>query len=1221
MSVVEKIFAWRVRDEATGPMERIKNVASESKDAATKAAEEVATSGDKWKEMATKAQEAGTNVFENLQKQKRAAEDYRDGVKQALNSAKEAVDLYEDKLKQVPKLYGTNFEVKVKDAELIELQRKINDAPKLYQVALKIRNLSDLKEFVSNVTKVPKLKEMVLNLKGNFGSKLKETQEQVDRAKHSFSDLKNVMSGTFLGGAILNGVHSITNGIKEMAAAGMEYDVQQQKMHQTWLTLTDDAGKAKGMVNTINDLAVKTGQSRDLVNELEQGFYHLHSSKTESDSLTKSMLNMGDAVGLTSEQMRQVEQDMVHGLATGKITQGELNQIGMYFPMIDEAMAKHFDTSVKGMRKMASAGKISAKDLEEVFNQLGSGKYSKAADNMMQSMWGMQRTIRTQTPALIGAFEKPFFNMKNPLYSNVSKWLLDPKTQTEFRNAGKVISDGINASITFTSDVTKPLRVVLDLVGKLAKAMSPGVFKGMGASFQLMGDEANLFAKALKAVFDFLGDLLKKIGKVTGLDKHFQKGTEGAKFLSSAIKAVSFAIGAFMGPMIAVKGAILGFATAAKVVRGTILAWDLVQKALNVDLALNPIGIAVVAITAFVAGIVYAYNHCKTFRDAVNKLGKDLKNVFTGKAGWEKSLVKSFQNAKKSVQNYFKDQAKEQQKAEREAEKQRQKHYKELAKLRDKYERELKKAVQDRWKDIKKYAQNGMNNTHKTIENSQKAIEKSWDRGWKAIGKFFSNIWHSIKNTGHGGMNSVKSVISSSLNKIDRLWRSAWNGLKNFFIGIWNDIKAGAQAGMNGVISVINAGIGAINKVWSFFTGHNALGKLSKVHFAQGGVVHRHLSVINDGEGTDWKELVQMPSGELFMSQERNWTGYLPEGARVYSGPETREIMNAAGIDHYATGGIVGGQHFASGGIVGKAVDWAMDKLDDITSWFGDKFEMMIKFMEHPVQATKQLLDNATSGMYGGLKNFGKVAHGTMNKLTNPIADWFKREVDKLVAQMENGSVSSDLVRLAAAKMHVKVSSGDIAHILNVIQHESGGKSGAQNNWDSNAKAGHPSKGVLQFIDSTFRKYAVAGYGNIWRPFDQLLAMFNDTTWRSDLTLGGWGPTGARRMAHGGEVLGLTRAILGDNPEGHEFVLNPYDVNAEPLMEQAFETTASAQPTTSRGTSQGGNSKLDRMIELLEQLVQLFGDFDLQPVLMTDDVRKAVNKQNAQRWSLGGKIH
>ncbi|MBZ6252196.1 transglycosylase SLT domain-containing protein [Streptomyces olivaceus] len=48
----------------------------------------------------------------------------------------------------------------------------------------------------------------------------------------------------------------------------------------------------------------------------------------------------------------------------------------------------------------------------------------------------------------------------------------------------------------------------------------------------------------------------------------------------------------------------------------------------------------------------------------------------------------------------------------------------------------------------------------------------------------------------------------------------------------------------------------------------------------------------------------------------------------------------------------------------------------------------------------------------------------------------------------------------------------NLSNVLKAIQKESGGNPNAVNNWDSNAKAGNPSKGLLQVILSTFNAYA-----------------------------------------------------------------------------------------------------------------------------------------------------
>lgn len=63
--------------------------------------------------------------------------------------------------------------------------------------------------------------------------------------------------------------------------------------------------------------------------------------------------------------------------------------------------------------------------------------------------------------------------------------------------------------------------------------------------------------------------------------------------------------------------------------------------------------------------------------------------------------------------------------------------------------------------------------------------------------------------------------------------------------------------------------------------------------------------------------------------------------------------------------------------------------------------------------------------------------------------------------------------------------------VIKQINSESSGDPKAINNWDSNAKAGHPSKGLLQTIDSTFNSYKFSGHDDIWNGYDNMLAAIN----------------------------------------------------------------------------------------------------------------------------------
>ncbi|WP_338213881.1 phage tail tape measure protein [Companilactobacillus muriivasis] len=454
---------------------------------------------------------------------------------------------------------------------------------------------------------------------------------------------------------------------------------------------------------------------------------------------------------------------------------------------------------------------------------------------------------------------------------------------------------------------------------------------------------------------------------------------------------------------------------------------------------------------------------------------------------------------------------------------------------------------------LKNFFSGIMNSLSNITSSVLGAISNIWHSSITGISNFFKSIFNGIVNFTKPIMNSLSNVISSSLSAISSTWSKMWQNMADFFGSIWGGIKKGAADGINGVIGVINTGVDAIDSVWKFFTGKKtSVPHLGKVHFEQGGVVEQHLSVINDGKGSNWKELVQLPTGELMMSQQRNWTGMLPAGSRVYNGDETKGIMSAAGVQHYATGGIVGKIEGASSGMI----DWAKGSLDNISSWLGDKFEAVSKFMEHPIENTKSLMTNAGNKVMPKVEAYADFAKGALDKTASKAGDWVKEHIsgvmDKMMESMggSGGAMPAKsygpMIRAAAAYMHQNVTDFNVDMIERIIGNESGGNPRAINLTDINAQEGHPSKGILQYIDATFRNYAMPGFTDIWNPLHQLIALFNDATWRTDMGMGyngkygEWrgaasGPSGPRLMADGGLITQATNAIVGE--AGPEVVL------------------------------------------------------------------------------------
>ncbi|WP_052039306.1 transglycosylase SLT domain-containing protein [Latilactobacillus sakei] len=466
----------------------------------------------------------------------------------------------------------------------------------------------------------------------------------------------------------------------------------------------------------------------------------------------------------------------------------------------------------------------------------------------------------------------------------------------------------------------------------------------------------------------------------------------------------------------------------------------------------NPFIAIASAIAALVVGLIALYKHNKKFRDFVN------------------GIVKSAASMAKGVGKWF----------------------------------------GDMWKSVSKW----FGQVSDFISDTVNGISRTWNKTWNNIFNFFGNIWDRISKYGRDAINGIHGTIRSVVGSIDSVWRGTWQGLSDFFGGIWRSIKGYASDGINGVLNVINAGIDAIDSVWKFFTGHEtSIHHLKPVKFAQGGVVTQRLAMVNDGDGPDWKELIQLPNGDMKMSQKRNAVMPLPVGTRVYNGAETKAIMNYAGIEKYANGGVVGG-----------AIDWAKGALSNVGSWIGDKFDAIDSFLKNPLNAVMGLIQKATSGLIGGLGNFGQLASGTLDKLLSPISDWFTKGLKKVQEEGQGAPAGAgvqrwaDQVKQALSANGLSTGDGMVQKVLRQINTESGGNEKAMGGTDGLADG--RAMGLMQVKPGTFAANKFSGHGNIMNGYDSLLAGLNYAKKRygSDLSFLGKGhgyANGGLINAHG----------------------------------------------------------------------------------------------------------
>ncbi|MDR6749497.1 SLT domain-containing protein/Flp pilus assembly pilin Flp, partial [Bacillus pumilus] len=112
---------------------------------------------------------------------------------------------------------------------------------------------------------------------------------------------------------------------------------------------------------------------------------------------------------------------------------------------------------------------------------------------------------------------------------------------------------------------------------------------------------------------------------------------------------------------------------------------------------------------------------------------------------------------------------------------------------------------------------------------------------------------------------------------------------------------------------------------------------------------------------------------------------------------------------------------------------------------------------------------------------------------------------------------------LMAALMATGTSMNWLPGLMTIAQHESNGNPRAINLWDSNAKKGTPSKGLMQTIGTTFNSNKGKGMNDIWNPIHNAVAAINYIKGRYGTV---FNTPGLRSMRRGGPYKGYANGGL-----------------------------------------------------------------------------------------------
>lgn len=489
----------------------------------------------------------------------------------AQERAKKVSELYKQ-LKDLLK-NPTSFKVSVSDADdsINKVKKDIQEVPsdkKVKYTADSFDATRKADEIKRKTDEVPTKHNTTFNATDHTSGVFAAIKSHFDKVNNqgekTHSIFKSIFHANLLSNAVSSAFGSIKNAIGGVISEANKYALEQQTMNATWLTLTNSASKGKAMVNQINSMALAAQNSTEMVDQLSQKFYAINNNAKQTGQLTKAVLTLQDAFGVTDAAVEnfgtQFSQMMANGKVSGQDMLSIVNTFPKLLPMLrDYERQVHHNSklTVKDVREMMSKGKISSQDMINTVLRAGQ-KYKKATGNFTATIPGMVRTIKAEVGPLSGALSKPIKSLETPLYGGIVKWLSAKKTEKEFSQMGHIVSTGMNNVMKAfgagkSVNVTRALDNAINGINKGLR----GVFGWASAHAKdiktIASSIASIGGQIAKSVWHDFASIITTIGNMFGITSKNAKGSSSAihtiaQFLNglaknkAAIKAISDAI-------------------------------------------------------------------------------------------------------------------------------------------------------------------------------------------------------------------------------------------------------------------------------------------------------------------------------------------------------------------------------------------------------------------------------------------------------------------------------------------------------------------------------------------------------------------------------------------------------------------------------------------------------------------------------------------------------
>ena len=750
------------------------------------------------------------------------------------------INNFDKLLNKLPKKTVTELLAKAEKGEVINYEKLLHNIPAKY---------------VTN-----------LELNDNASSGLHNIQDEAEETKSKFSNLKEIIGGSFIGNAAASGLQKVGGYLTSLVGEAENASDAMQGFEATMQLAGFGKDKIKAVGKEVKQYADETVYD---LKDVSSTTAQLGANGVKNfEKLTEAAGNLTAVAGGTKDDFKSVAMVMTQTAGAGKLTTENWNQLTDAIPgasgKLQEAMKKN-GAFTGNFRDAMEDGQISADEFNQAIKDLGmtdkAKEYAKGTAAFEGAFGNVESTVVNGIQAMIDAIGKK--NITNAINSMAG-----------------VAKKGFGVLVNMI-DKVKSKSAILGLIGSriayIAKIFGKEIWKQIKNIFS---DLVNVFgkltgkSKAMKDPLAAISNALLDIGKHRTAIK---RAADALMILFAVKKAKQFlgVIGSIPKKFIDAKNAIKtfgGFAKKAGSGIGKALKWTAKVTAGPAKKVVGGLG---KAFRASGRGVKKAITwSAKVVTSAAKKtvsgLGKVLKAsgrgikkaiTYTAHVATKgaKLAMKGLVGAAKATGrglraafNFLKANPfillasaiaavvvgfielykhnKKFRKFVNGIVKSAKKIFKGVTKWFGKMYKGAVKHVKNLWNGTKKHFSNGWNAVKKGTKNGKKAIVSHFNSMkksavkhaknlWSSTKRHFSKGWSNIKRASKAGGGGVRGFFNTmrkgSINQAKNMWRST----KKHFSRGWSAVKKSSRDGRSAVAGYFNnmkkRSISAAKSMWS----------------------------------------------------------------------------------------------------------------------------------------------------------------------------------------------------------------------------------------------------------------------------------------------------------------------------------------------------------------------------------------------------------------------